>query len=195
MFPEIVKLKLEDEINGFERTILERLFYSFDSIEKEAIYKRKAYFESKAKNFKPDTDEEACIEEDAYFEEINHICIEQKLKQEFLNSTATWLFHLFERQKKRVLGSDKTDILKPKLAADGYSLDTCQDWLNLNNELRLAANAIKHGPESKAAKDLTIKFPKLVNGSNVQIEKSDIERYMSSLKIFWEKALNGKVVL
>lgn len=195
MFPEIIKLEIEDEIDGFERTTLERIFNSFDSIEQESTYIRKSFLESRAKNLNPDADDEGCIEEDAYFEEINHVFIEQNLKQEFLNSTATWLFHLFERQKKRVLGSDKTDILKPKLAADGYSLDTCRDWLNLNKELRLAANAVKHGPESNSAKDLAKKFPQLVSNGNVKIEKSDIERFIVSLKVFWGKALNGKVVL
>lgn len=195
MFPEIVKLEIEDEINGFERTTLERLLKSFDDIESVAAEKRIAFFDSKARSFNPDIDDEGCIEEDAYFKEISHIFIEQDLKQEFLNSAATWLFHLFERQKKRVLGSDKTDILKSKLATDGYSLDSCQDWKVLNMELRLAANAIKHGHESDAAKTLLVKYPSLIDSDRVKLSKPDIERYIRALRVFWEKALDGKVVL
>ncbi|AVQ86487.1 hypothetical protein C7R88_03655 [Plesiomonas shigelloides] len=195
MFPEIVKIKVEDEINGFETTTLERLFNSFDSIESEAAAKRKAFIDSKARNFNPDIDDEGCIQEDAYFEELNYIFIEQNLKQEFLNSTATWLFHLFERQKKRVLGSDKTDILKPKLAADGYVLDSCHNWSVLNKELRMAANAIKHGQKSDAARKLSADYPDLVDRDGVKLSKHDIERYINALRMFWEKALNGKVVI
>lgn len=89
MFPEIVKLKIEDEINSFERMTFERLFNSLDSIEPEAADKRKVFLDSKTKSFNLDTDDEACIKEEAYFKEINHIFIEQGI----LNVTATWLFY------------------------------------------------------------------------------------------------------
>lgn len=195
MYPEIVKIKIEDEIDGFQRTALERLLNSFQSIESEAAEKRKSLLEHKAVNFNPEADDEGCIEEGAYFEELNHIFIEQELKQEFLNSTAVWLFHLFERQKKRVFGSDKTDTLKPNLSSTGYALDSCQDWLILNKELRTAANAIKHGNESDAAKDLQSKYPSLIDGHNIKLSSADVERYLGALRGFWEKALDGKVVL
>ncbi|WP_318414119.1 hypothetical protein [Photobacterium leiognathi] len=195
MFPERVKLEIESEINGFERTTLKRLLRSFDQIETEAANKRKDFLENKFRNFNPDTDDEGCIEDNAFFEELNHISVEQELKQEFLNSSATWLFHLFERQKKRVLGSDKTDILKQQFTADGYDLDTCTDWLVLNKELRLVANSIKHGSESTAAKDLSAKYPNLIDNANVRLSETDIVRYIDALKAFWEKALHGKVVL
>jgi hypothetical protein len=193
--PEIVKLEIESEISGFEITTLERLLTSFDNIEIEAANKRNVFLENKARNFNPYNDDEGCIEEDAFFEEFNRISIEQELKQEFLNSTATWLFHLFERQKKRVLGSDKTSILKGQLADDGYVLDTCADWLVLNKELRFAANAIKHGPESNAAKGLSTNYPNLIDNSNVRLSKDDIVRYINALKSFWKKALHEKVIL
>jgi len=195
MLPEIVKLEIKDEIDGFERTTLKRLLNSFDSIEAEAAKQRKDFLDSKSRSFDPGLDDEGCIEEDAYFKEINHIHIEGQLKQEFINSAATWLFHLFERQKKRVLGSDKTDILKPKLKADGYTLDSCQNWITLNKELRLAANAIKHGSESEAAKMFFSGYPNQVTNDMVQLSKSDLERYIEALRFFWEKALAGKVIL
>jgi len=195
MHPERVKLDIDNEIDGFERTTLNRLLSSFESIEFEAIEKRKSFLEKKSKNFNPDIDDEACIEEYGYSEKLNHIVFEQKLKQEFLNSTAIWLFHLFERQKKRVLGTDKTDPLKFLLAQDHYDLDSCSDWLTLNKELRFAANTIKHGNKSDAAKKLRLNYPSLVVGGNVVISKGDIQRYLNALREFWVKALDGKVVL
>ena len=143
MDPEIIKINIEQEIDGFERTTLTRLLSSFESIELEAIEKRKLFLEKKSKSLDPDIDDVGMIEEDAYFEEVNHFLIEQELKQEFLNSTAVWLFHLFERQKIRAFGSADTDILKPLLAQDNYDLDSCSDWKVLNKELRYVANVIK----------------------------------------------------
>ena len=195
MFPEIVKLEIEEEIDGFQRTTLERLLNSFDSIEVEATNIRNAYLKSRSENFDPDRDDEACIEEDAYFKEVTYISIENELKKEFLNSTSTWLFHLFERQKKRVFGSDKTEKLKPILSKNGYMVESCTDWLTLNQELRLLANAVKHGPKSGAAKKLFRKYPSLVANQNITIKQADIERYILSLKNFWSKALEGRVVL
>ena len=100
MYSKIVKLDIEHEIDGFERTTLTRLLNSFEDIELEANEIRRKFLEKRAKYFNPDIDDEADIEEEAYFNEINYLSIEQELRQEFLNSTATWLFHLFEKQKK-----------------------------------------------------------------------------------------------
>lgn len=194
MYPEIVKLDIKHEIDGFERTALTRLFNSFEGIELEAIERRKAFLKNKAKSFDPDVDDEAHIEEDAYFKEINHLSIEQQLKQEFLNSTATWLFHLFEKQKKRVLGSDKSNILKPQLAKNNYDLSVCPNWKTLNKELRNAANAIKHGLDSQAGKNLQLDFPHLIVNGNVVLSEMDIQRYIGALRGFWVEALRNKVI-
>mgnify|MGYP005991430931 CR=1 FL=1 len=185
MYLEHTKLEVRYEIDGFERTTLTRLLDSFKTIQLEASQKRQDFLDIKSSNFDPDRDDEACILEDAYFEEIIHISIEETLKQEFINSTATWLFHLFERQKIRVLGTEKSDKLKPILLQQNYELSLCPDWLILNKELRLAANSIKHGNTSNAMSDLTKKYPALVVNNNVVITRSDIERYLTSLRQFW----------
>jgi hypothetical protein len=195
MFTEIIKLEIENEINGFERTTLDRLLEGFDNIESEAAEKRRSFLDRKARSFDPDFDDEACIEESGFLEELHHISIEEALKQEFINSVATWLFHLFEKQKKRVFGSDQTDFIKPKLAQNGYKLDSSSEWSILNKELRNAANAIKHGSESDAAKELFKKYPNLFEKNCVILSKSDVERYISALRKFWNKVFNGQVIL
>ncbi|MGO2213394.1 hypothetical protein ACTXJ2_12750 [Psychrobacter alimentarius] len=195
MYPEIVKLNIEHEIDGFERTTLTRLLNSFGDIELEATEKRRKFLEKKSKSFNPDIDDEASIEEDAYFEEVNHFSIEKELRQEFLNSTATWLFHLFEKQKNRVLGSDKSSILKPQLAKDNYDLSTCPNWAILNKELRLAANVIKHGFDGQSGKNLKLNFPHLIVNGDVVLSETDIRRYITALRCFWEKVLENKVIL
>ena len=195
MYPEIVKLNIEHEIDGFERTTLTRLLNSFEDIKLEATEKRRKFLEKKSKSFNPDIDDEASIEEDAYFEEVNHFSIEKELRQEFLNSTATWLFHLFEKQKNRVLGSDKSSILKPQLAKDNYDLSTCPNWAILNEELRHAANVIKHGFDGQSGKNLKLNFPHLIVNGNVVLSETDIRRYITALRYFWEKVLENKVTL
>ncbi len=189
MDPEIIKINIEQEIDGFERTTLTRLLNSFESIELEAIEKRKLFLEKKSKSLDPDIDDVGMIEEDAYFEEVNHFLIEQELKQEFLNSTAVWLFHLFERQKIRAFGSADTDILKPLLAQDNYDLDSCSDWKVLNKELRYVANVIKHGFEGDSGLNLNKYSPNLIVNESVVLTKTDIQRYIKALRNFWTKAL------
>lgn len=189
MDPEIIKINIEQEIDGFERTTLTRLLSSFESIELEAIEKRKLFLEKKSKSLDPDIDDVGMIEEDAYFEEVNHFLIEQELKQEFLNSTAVWLFHLFERQKIRAFGSADTDILKPLLAQDNYDLDSCSDWKVLNKELRYVANVIKHGFEGDSGRNLNKHSPNLIVNESVVLTKTDIQRYIKALRNFWTKAL------
>jgi len=189
MDSEIIKINIEQEIDGFERTTLTRLLNSFEYIELEATEKRRKFLEKKSKSFNPDIDDEACIEEDAYFEEVNHFSIEKELRQEFVNSTAVWLFHLFERQKKRIFKSDQTNILKPMLAKKNYDIDACPDWKILNKELRNAANAIKHGSGSSAAKQLYKIAPNLFINESIILSETDIQRYIDSLRTFWTKAL------
>lgn len=189
MYPEIVKLDIEHEIDGFQRTTLTRLLNSFEDIELEANEIRKKFLEKRVKHFNPDIDDEADIEEEAYFNEINYLSIEQELRQEFLNSTATWLFHLFEKQKKRVLGSDKSPVLGALLAKSNYIISSCPDWAILNQELRHAANAIKHGLDGPSGKKLKQGFPHLISNGNVVLSEINIRRYITALRCFWEKAL------
>lgn len=195
MHIERVKLDIEYDINGFERTILERLLSSFETIEAEAKEKRQKFLEYTSKNFNPEHDDEGRIEEDGYFEEVNQIHIEESLKQEFLNSTVSWLFHLFEKQKIKVFGTHLTDALKSKLLYNNYDLNTCPNWRILNKEIRFAANAIKHGVQSQAMSGLIQNYPSLVENNVVVISRSEIIRYLSALRCFWEKALQNQVVL
>lgn len=195
MSPERVKLNIDSQIYGFEFTILERLLSSFSDIENEAKTKRLNYLAEKSKSFDPDLSDEACIEEDAYFEELDHLNIHSSLRTEFLNSSAIWLFHLFERQKKDFFGTDQTAPIKMQLLSDGYDIQNCSDWNLLNKELRTLANAVKHGSQSDAAKRLTNNFPTLLSNGEIVVNEVDIRKYISALKAFWNKALHQKIVL
>ena len=195
MFPERVKLDIESEIDGFERTTTTRLLQSFNSIHDEAKKKSENYFNKRSAAFHPDYDDEGSVYEDTYFEEIYHLSIEEELKQEFLNSCTTWLFHLFERQKKRVYGTDKTDELKEILGKNNYDLSICKNWSILNKELRAAANSVKHGAESDAAKNLVKINANLIKDGKILVKQSDIQKYIDALRKFWKSALDNQIVL
>lgn len=190
MYPKIAKINIDSEIDNFENTI-SKMLMCFSDIEAEAQEKKKSYLDKKSKVFNPDLDDDALIEESAYFIEIDYIFTEELLKTNFLNSSAVTLFHIFEKQKKRVLGSDKTDILKPKLAKNGYVLDSCKDWNILNKELRQVANVTKHGLDSESGIKFKENFPSLIENGNIALTESDIKRYVKALKNFWSKTLKN----
>lgn len=190
MYPEIVKINVDSEIDNFKKNIY-RILRCFNDIEAEAQEKKKSYLDKRSKAFDPDLDDDALIEEGAYFAEINHISTEKLLKENFLNSSAITIFHTFEKQKKIVLGSDKTNILKPKLAKNGHVLDSCKDWLILNKELRQIANAIKHGLDSKSGLQVKKNFPNLIKNGNIALTESDVDGYIEAWKNFWSKTLGS----
>ena len=91
-----------------------------------------------------------------------------------------------------MLGSDKSNILKPQLAKNNYDLSVCPNWKTLNKELRNAANAIKHGLDGQAGKNLQLDFPHLIVNGNVVLSEMDIQRYIGALRGFWVEALRNK---
>lgn len=192
-FPEIIELDIKDEIDGFERVVLGRLFSSFNSIEDEAQEKSKNFLERRSKSFNPDYDDEGIIAEDVYFVELNHIFMEEKMKQEFLNYSVVWLNHLFEEQKERVFGAINYDDVQKELG-NTYDLNLCSCWSILNSEMRVVANAIKHGMDSRAAEKVLKKFPHFIVYNRIKIEKITIQKYIENLRCFWGKSLNGQIV-
>ena len=191
-FPEIIELDIKDEIDGFERVVLGRLFSSFNSIEDEAQEKSKNFLERRSRSFNPDYDDEGIIAEDVYFVELNHIFMEEKLKQEFLNYSVVWLNHIFEEQKNRIFGEISQDEIQKELG-NSYDLNRCLYWISLNREMRVIANAIKHGMDSGAAKTDSKKFPYFIVDRRIKVEKIIIQKYIENLRCFWKKALNGRI--
>lgn len=191
--PEIIEIEIEHEVSGFEHVVLERLLDSFNSIKEEAQEHRRHFLERKNRNFDPDRDDEGVIAEDAYFLELNHIFIEEKIKQEFLNYSVVWLNHIFEEQKNRIFGEINQDEIQKEIG-NAYDLNQCLYWISLNREMRVIANAIKHGMDSGAAKTVSKKFPQFIVDRRIKVEKITIQKYIENLRYFWEKALNGRIV-
>jgi hypothetical protein len=195
MLPERVKLEIESQINGFESTVLGRLVGSFSDIASEAKVKKQDYLDLQSRNFNPETSDEGVIAENAYFEEYCYLSEQELLKTEFLNSSATWLFHLFERQKKTYFGTDTSGDIQTQLLADGYDISQCPSWNLLNKELRTVTNAVKHGAASQAAQRLKTQFPHRLLKGQIVVDDSTLNQYISALRVFWAKALHNKIVL
>ncbi len=183
---EIIKLQVEESIEGMRKTIMQRLLPAFDSIVLESKTKEGDCLQRYSKVFNPDIMDEGCTYEDAYFEGLNYLFAEESLKQEFLNITVPWIFHLFEKQKKLVFGTDKTNEIKLKLAKINIDLNLNNNWQIVNKELRHLANTIKHGLKSDAAQSLAACRPDLIVNEEIRVTKVDVEKYIHALNIFWD---------
>lgn len=195
--PEIYKINIEAGINGFEKTVLDRLLSAFDEIENEAKELKEQYLIEKSKNFHPDLDDEASIYEHAEAMEGFYVYDEMALQQDFLNSSVTWLFHLFEKQKKYIYMTDKTEDIKNqlKIKSSPYDVDLCSYFKVINQEMRTLANAVKHGDQSDAMEKLRSNYSSYVQGEKIIVSKRDIEKFIFSLREFWKKALHDEIVL
>ncbi|WP_407558933.1 hypothetical protein [Vibrio parahaemolyticus] len=195
--PEIYKINIETGISGFEKTVFERLLIAFDGIENEARELKKQYLNEKFKNFHPDYDDEASIYEHAEAMEGFYVCDERALRQDFLNSSVTWLFHLFEKQKKYIYDTDKTEDIKKQLKnrKSPYDVETCPYFKVINKEMRSLANAVKHGEQSDAMQKLRNNYSNYIQNEKIIVSKTDIEKFVLSLRRFWRKALHDEIVL
>lgn len=156
---EADKLNIKEQLDVFYSSIMERLLPSFSTLEKEATEIERESLNNSSKHFNPDTDDEACIVEDAYFDGVNHYLVQSQMKQSFLNVSTLWLYHLFEQQLNNISlqvikGFDYTQkkpdkpINRIKSCLKEKGLDNNPNWIIIYKELRLVANTLKHADGS-----------------------------------------------
>lgn len=194
MFTEIVRLDIFEEISGFERSVFNRLLPCFDDIEQEAKQRGSDYLQRRNKNFDPELDDDGCIEDDALSIELCHIELETKLKQNFLNSCAVELHHLLEKRLDLVFGGHTQEAIASKINKNGYDIAQCSNWVLLNEELRHAANAIKHGLNGHSGQKLTKQNPSLISENDIKISEADLKKYVTALQDFWNAALEKRII-
>ena len=117
------------------------------------------------------------------------------MKQEFLNHQATLLYHMFEKDCKKMFPkiNNKKFInnLEEKLINLNIATDNSSSWYKINKELRLISNVIKHGKGSaynqlkKLKPDLFKKNFGFLLKSDIEISLNDIIIYGNSIKNFW----------
>jgi len=147
----------------------------------------------------------------------------QGIRQGLLNVAAVWLYHLYEQQwhffhRKEVLYPaeerckelDKWRVFKNRLAEARVYVEKLPSWTKVD-ELRLAANTVKHG-EGPSAEDLRNLRPDLfvppwerdgtegdslwafplppempLAGEDMYVSAGDLGQYFSALLSFWRE--------
>lgn len=196
--------EIEEELNIFEDNFRERLLASFRNIQDQAKERRLDYLQKRNSIFCPNCDDEAEIEENAFFHEMNFMNLHEEFKNDFVNISAVWLYHIFERRFKRVFDCRRgncrlNDILsQSSLVNPNYEFEKCQNFRTVNNELRLVSNAIKHG-KGRSFDQLVEKYPNMVvdnkliflADAKIQIGEDDIYRYILAMRAFWKQVLES----
>lgn len=193
---EALFLDIQKEVDDFKLVVFDRLLLSFSEIDNEAKLKSDEFSYKASNNFDPDFHDEALIYEDAYFVQINYESIHYSLKQDFLNLSAVWLYHIFERRFVDLFGNSNANNIKleqSKIFNSTYNFKICDNWITINNELRLLANSIKNGA-GKSFNELNLKYPNLIVNYKIIVKENDIQRYIISMKNFWDLALKDKFV-
>jgi len=80
--------------------------------------------------------------EDAHSEAASHYVIHNEMKQEFLNHQATLLFHIFEKDRKKMFPELSGNDLKEKLQLLGISTENNFGFL-LKADIEISLNDIE----------------------------------------------------
>lgn len=194
IFTERVRVEIFEEISGFEYSVFNRLLPCFDDIEQEAKQRSDNYLHRGSGNFDPERDDEGCIEDDALSVGLHYMEFETNLKQNFLNSCSVELYLLLEKQLKVVFGGYTQANIAPRININGYDITQCSNWALLNQELRHAANTIKHGINGSSGKKLKQQNSPLISKHGIKISEADLIEYVATLQSFWVATLNKRII-
>lgn len=153
------------EVKAMRRGVLEKLLPSFTGIEQEADATTRAAYDELGRHG-PDWLDEATAAELAHERGVDHYLRMVSVRQGLLNLATAGLFHLFEQQMSQVVRkalltpAEEHDpdflrqILKPNATMKTFALRLEQSGIRprdiagygvIVDELRLVANAVKHG--------------------------------------------------
>jgi hypothetical protein len=206
------------QLNAFVDAVERRVLPGFDSIDREAREAAQREYERLGRMPANDSFDMADAAEQAVDAGIALYQALWGVRQALLNLSAAALYHLFEQQlllfhRRQVLHpSNQNDMsqvsfeaLKLALAAVGVHVNSLPSW-PIIEELRLLANAVKHGEGKSAAKLRgvrpqfftdpsiastlpTIGLPKSINmplaGQDIYVTRADLARYSRALTNFW----------
>lgn len=191
---EIDKIDTINNVRYVSDTIINRLYSSFDSIEAESQAVEAAAYQNSAKNFNLETMDESHGLDEAFHDGVSHYLVHTHMKQEFLNSSITWLFHQFERDCTHIFQTEDGNVKKKLLNA--LNVDTSQQssWKICNSELRDLANAIKHGEGHSLTRLKSTKPNVFKYGTNqIEVKVTDVEGYTRNLLDFWSDFFNASL--
>ncbi len=200
-----------EQVVFYRDAVVSKLVPAFDSIEEDSnTYAERISEECTNKN------DSGLLAGGAMDHAVCHYMSLTGAKRAVLNLAAAGVYHMFEQQMAAILkaigetptgpGTLFTDKTLRVLSRHGYVVRQSPDWDTLTGELRLVANAVKHG-DGKAARELFGLRPALFReqwsrgekietplgesmrlplaGEGLVVELSDFERYTDSLLSFW----------
>ncbi len=181
------------KIDSIQSTIFDNLLPVYDDIEAKAKVIEKEKLDELSKTFNPDTMDPSDAYQEAWEKGAKHYTLQHAMKTEFLLSTATWLFHLFEKDCRKMCPKlyKKPEELQKKLEDMGINCNDESNWYKTNTELRLVANTIKHGEGSSCKKLKLIRSDyfeirtSYLTDSKIEISHKDIQIYIENMKSFW----------
>lgn len=195
------KFNIENQLDVFYDSVINRLLPSFLSIEEEAnSIEKNSLAAINNQNFNPNVDYE-CAMEDAYFDGVNHYLVQSQMRQSFLNISTLWLYHLFEQQLNNISLKTIEDfdykrrnaIQRIENCLREKNLEDNPNWKIIYSELRLVANVLKHA-EGSSKNQLKERRPDLFLASSVSIplfeyeiciSEKDFEKYYKAVQCFW----------
>ena len=187
-----------NEINEMIHILEMKLVPVFNNLDKETKdIERKVYAQNKPEplyeednleNMEQEVEAEIESQEQAWI----YYSINQRIQQDFLNITAVWLFHLFEKQRKDIFTFEitghktakelKNNWSKYNKTGDIYSLeinwllniigvptDDNSNWYKIDTKLRILVNSIKH--------------KNYIN----KVTFEDTKEYAETIKDFWQE--------
>lgn len=215
------------QINAFCDAIINRLLPAFADVDKEADEVAQTEYERlgslPADEYGAwdmgDVAEQALEAGLAYYQALEGV------RQSVMNLAAAALYHMFEQQllffhRRQVLHPSEEDTisklkmgkLKKRLRDGGLDIESLKSWPKVN-ELRFAANSVKHaeGTSSEELRklrpdlfvDLSLKDENLswlasstrvylpLAGQDIYVTADDLEDYRSALVLFWEEFGNA----
>jgi len=184
------------KIDYIYATVNNRLLPTFASIEKEAEAIEQARIEKLSENFNPDYMDEADILETAFHAGVEHYIIETEMKREFIKSALTWLFHLFEKDCSYVFLTEDGNKKKAALAGLGINTSKGSEWYTCNKEMRILANAIKHGAGTSLNQlklirpDLFKNVSTIISDNKIELNEVELGKYVTAMKNFWKNVFH-----
>lgn len=194
----IYRINIENDLSNFKRTVFDRLLPAFNEVEKEAKDKGASYLEELNKCFDPDYDDIATAYENANNIEVSYYLTEMNLKQNFIKSTTTDLFHLFEKQLQSIFQKNNNilnfvDNEMNKRTNNSFSNNP--DWLFIKNDLSLLSNAIKHG-KGRSFDELKRNYhqyfknygglPQYYMPDDIVVTENMLEDFVNKIKNIWD---------
>jgi len=193
---EADKIRIIEGIDNLIKAVELKLLPAFSNLEKEAKEIEEKTLEESHSRFNPDTMCPSTFYEDAYFAGVEHYLMYTQMKNDFLNMTIVWLYHMFEQDCNKMFSNKKWGDRKAKLTTLSISTTAPSNFYKINEELQHICDINKHGDGRAKAKLLVIRpdlFEKKPFSSEETLKNISLEQlkeYAENMKVFWADLYN-----